>query len=156
MTEIEPGDRLLTSIRLAEQATQALKESAVNGAGITRAQYNALLMLSAMPATTAAELARRCQVTPQSMNETIRRLERDGLIARSPNRAHRHVTELLLTRSGRARLRHADAAVIQVEKAIREVLSAREIAALQDVLARVCSVAEQGAQPGTETNERAL
>ncbi|HEX3732189.1 MAG TPA: MarR family transcriptional regulator, partial [Mycobacteriales bacterium] len=100
MEGIAPEDRLLTAIKKVEQATQRAKEEALAKEGIAKAQYNALLVLSSVQGITSAELARRCSVTPQAMNETVARLERQGWITRAPHPEHRHVLEARLTPTG--------------------------------------------------------
>lgn len=133
---IAPADRLLTAIKKAEQATQQAKEGAIARAGLTKAQYNALLILADAPGLTGAELARRCFVTPQAMNETVRRLERDGYIERQRHPTHQHVLEVLLTPAGKKALSKADAEVLALEHALRGVLDADDRAVLVAHLAR--------------------
>lgn len=140
MSEYAPADRMLTAIKLAEQSTQGAKDAAVAAAGITKAQYNALLILSSHPALTGAELARRCFVTPQSMNETVNRLSRDGLVSREPHETHQHVTELRLTKAGQRALRAADKEVSSVERSVRELYSPAELELLRSLLDRLAHV----------------
>lgn len=136
MHAIAPADRLLTAIKKAEQATQLAKDGAVARAGMTKAQYNALLILTDAPGLTGAELARRCFVTPQAMNETVNRLERDGYIERKRHATHQHVLEVLLTPAGKEALSQADAEVSALENALRDALDATAQAALVEHLAR--------------------
>ena len=105
--------------------------------GLTKAQYNALLILADAPGSTGAELARRCFVTPQAMNETVSRLERDGFIERRRHTTHTHVLEVLLTPLGREALQGADSEVNALEDRIRAALTPAEQAALADLLGRV-------------------
>ena len=142
MKAIPPAERLLTAIKKAEQATQQAKDAAVGRAGLTKAQYNALLILDDAPGLTGAELARRCFVTPQAMNETVSRLERDGYIERRQHATHRHVLEVLLTASGKKALRAADAEVTALEHAVRAALDPGAQAALAAHLARAEEVAK--------------
>jgi len=62
-----------------------------------------------------AQLARRSFVTPQSMNEVIASLERDGLVARSPAANHGRVLETSVTEAGLAVLARCDEAVNEME-----------------------------------------
>jgi DNA-binding MarR family transcriptional regulator len=140
---IAPADRLLTAIKKAEQATQQAKDGAVARAGLTKAQYNALLILADAPGLTGAELARRCFVTPQAMNETVTRLERDGYIERKRHPTHQHVREVLLTPAGEEALRKADAEVTALEHAVRDSLSPSAQAALIEHLAQAEAAASR-------------
>ena len=137
VSAIPPAQRILTAIKKAEQATQQAKDEAVARGGLTKAQYNALLILNDAPGLTSAELARRCFVTPQAMNETVNRLDRDGYIERRRHPTHSHVVEVLLTDDGTESLRRADTEVNALETDIRQALTLDEQRTLQDLLARV-------------------
>ena len=136
-SSIDPADRILTWVKQAEQATQAAKDAALAGFGLPKAQYNALLMLSVDEGITAAELARRCFITPQSAGETVKRLEAKGLITRVPHPVHVHVTETKVTPEGYAVLEKADAAVTAVEQRLRDTLTAPELESLRELLERI-------------------
>jgi len=143
---VRPSDRLLTAVKLAEQATQSAKDDAVRSAGLTKAQYNVLLLLSDAPGITNAELARRAFVTPQAMSETVARLERSGHLERTPHSVHRHVLESRVTASGRRALATADAVVLMLEHALRAELTGAEAEALAGLLARVTRAAAVAAR----------
>ncbi|HEX5617639.1 MAG TPA: MarR family transcriptional regulator [Solirubrobacteraceae bacterium] len=83
--------------------------------GLTVPQYTALSILRDRAGLSNAQLARRSYVTPQSMNEVIAALERDGLVARSPAANHGRVLEMTLTDAGRDVLARCDAAVNEME-----------------------------------------
>lgn len=146
---IAPADRLLTAIKKAEQATQQAKDGAVARAGMTKAQYNALLILTDAPGLTGAELARRCFVTPQAMNETVNRLERDGYIERKRHPTHQHVLEVLLTAAGKEALSKADAEVNALEHALRDVLTSEAQTALVAHLLLAEEAANRFGAPGS-------
>lgn len=137
MPSIPPAQRILTAVKKAEQATQQAKDLAVARGGLTKAQYNALLILDDAPGLTSAELARRCFVSPQAMNETVNRLDRDGYVERRRHPTHTHVVEVVLTTDGRRSLRRADTQVNALEQRIRQALSLEEQALLSNLLARV-------------------
>lgn len=59
------GERLGLDIKRAEQALMAAKSTALKDAGLTVAQYAALLALSDNPGISGAALARECLVTPR-------------------------------------------------------------------------------------------
>lgn len=136
-SSIDPADRVLTWVKQAEQATQAAKDAALASFDLPKAQYNALLILSLDEGITAAELARRCFITPQSAGETVKRLEAKGLITRVPHPVHAHVTETQVTPSGHAVLQAADAAVTAVDQHIRDALTPLELTSLRDLLDRI-------------------
>ena len=55
---MSPMDRLLAHLRLTAEASQSAKDRAVLDSGLTKAQYNALLMLRHSGEATASQLAR--------------------------------------------------------------------------------------------------
>jgi DNA-binding MarR family transcriptional regulator len=83
--------------------------------GLTVPQYTALSILRDRAGLSNAQLARRSYVTPQSMNEVIAALERDGLVARSPAANHGRVLETTVTDAGLAVLARCDASVTEME-----------------------------------------
>ena len=83
--------------------------------GLTVPQYTALSVLRDRAGLSNAQLARRSYVTPQSMNEVIAVLERDGLVTRSPAANHGRVLETTVTDAGLAVLARCDATVTAME-----------------------------------------
>ena len=83
--------------------------------GLTVPQYTALSILRDRGGLSNAQLARRSYVTPQSMNEVIAKLERDGLVARSPAANHGRILEMTLTPAGREVLQRCEDAVCAME-----------------------------------------
>lgn len=136
------SERLLSFIKRAEQATQAAKERALRGYGLTPAQQSALAVLSDHDGITAAELARRCAVTPQTMNSTIGRLVRGGLVDRTPHPVHGTLIEIRLTAAGRDLFATADARVAELDQRLGADLSPAELAALKELLSRVTMTAD--------------
>lgn len=83
--------------------------------GLTVPQYTALSVLRDRAGLSNAQLARRSYVTPQSMNEVIAALERDGLVKRSPAANHGRVLETQVTGAGLEVLARCDEAVNEME-----------------------------------------
>ena len=83
--------------------------------GLSVPQYTALSILRDRTGLSNAQLARRSYVTPQSMNEVIASLEREGLVERSPAANHGRVLETAVTEAGRTVLARCDAAVNEME-----------------------------------------
>jgi DNA-binding MarR family transcriptional regulator len=69
-------------LKQVQQALRAAMDEALRRRGLTTAQYATLSILEAEAGLSGAELARRCFVTPQTMNEIVARLEADGLVER--------------------------------------------------------------------------
>ncbi|MEU2027021.1 MarR family transcriptional regulator [Streptomyces sp. NPDC016469] len=140
--DFSPTHRLLTAIKVAEQATQNAKNAAVRAAGMTVAQYNVMILLDETPGITSAELARRCFVTPQAMNETVVKLEKAGWVERAPHPTHRHVRETRITQTGREILGSADNEVLTLERTLRTHLSEADQSHLRALLATVTDITQ--------------
>jgi len=141
-------ERLLWFVKRAEQTTQQAKERALRELGITPAQQQALTVLSEHAAITSAELARQCQVTPQTMTSTVTRLESRGLVTREPHPVHKALIELRLTARGRRLFERADAKVAELDAQLGSGLTAAELGTLKNLLDRVAANAvEAGRTP---------
>jgi DNA-binding MarR family transcriptional regulator len=98
-----------------DRAVRRRLEDVVRPLGVTVAGYTVLSLLADRPGQSNAQLARRSFMTPQAMNQVIRRLADDGLVERkvSPNHARIQLTNL--TMKGRNTLRACDRAADGVE-----------------------------------------
>lgn len=141
------SERLLVYIKQAERITQAAKEAAVREAGITAAQQAALAVLSDNPGISAAELARRASVTPQTMNSLLGRLESRGLVARTPHPIHGTLIEIRMTERGAEVFAEADALVAKLDARLAEGLSEAESGVVRDLLTRIMRNAEAPTRP---------
>jgi DNA-binding MarR family transcriptional regulator len=118
-------------LKQAWQAFTGAMQEALRAHGLTGAQYAALSVLARDPGLSGAELARACNTTPQAMNGVVATLERNGLVERRPHPTHGRILEVTLTRAGERRLDAATPAVRELERAIEEDLSARELRAVK-------------------------
>ncbi|WP_229815857.1 MarR family winged helix-turn-helix transcriptional regulator [Streptomyces lucensis] len=143
MTSMPPSERLGAHLKQAEQALSATKAAVLRPAGVTVAQYSALLHLSGKPGISAAALARLCGVTPPTMTTVLKNLQDRRLITRTPHEWHKNVLETRLTDEGRAALADADARAVRVERALAAEFTDDERAALAGLLARCVGVLEE-------------
>ncbi|QVI25332.1 MarR family transcriptional regulator [Nocardia tengchongensis] len=139
-------ERLGSYIKRAEQALMGAKNAALKPTGVTIPQYAALYVLSENPGISAAELARRCGVTPPTMNTVLTNLRDRGLIERTPHAWHRNVLETSLTDEGRKVMRAADKRAVPVERALAAEFTEAESAALMAMLERAAIVLD-GVRP---------
>src|ERR687894_2466440 len=70
--------------------------------GVTRGQFPVLLMLWEQEGATQTQLAERLAVEQPTMANTLKRMERDGLIVRVPDAEDRRQARIYLTPRGRA------------------------------------------------------
>jgi DNA-binding MarR family transcriptional regulator len=106
---------------LLRQATAAVRlahDVALARVGLTTPQFLMLNLLDAYPGASGAELARSAQLTPQTINLIVRKLEVEGLIARSEHESHGRVLRLTLTAEGTARLREGKILSDKIERRI--------------------------------------
>ncbi|ARP74350.1 MarR family transcriptional regulator [Streptomyces pluripotens] len=137
------SERLGSHLKRAEQALSATKAAVLRPAGLTVAQYAALLHLSGNPGISAAALARLCGVTPPTMNTVLKNLQDRELIVRTPHEWHGNVLETRLTDEGRAVMVDADARAVRVERALAGEFTDEERDTLTALLARCVRVLEE-------------
>ncbi len=135
-SEMPVAERLGHDIKRAEQAIMGVKKAVLRDAGLTVAQYAALLALAESPGLSGAQLARRCLVTPQTMATVLAALTEKNLIDREQSSVHSLVLVAHLTRSGHAVVRKADRLAIDVERHLAGAFTAREREELQELLGR--------------------
>ncbi len=121
--------RLLTGYRTLLQA-ELEKE------GITLAQLRMLNALHERAETSAAELARTCYITPQSMQAVVTRAEREGWITRSASPGNRRILSATLTKSGRVVLERGLALSAGIERQLWGGIKASELRAFNATLAK--------------------
>lgn len=133
-------ERLGGDIKRVEHELMGVKQAVLRPVGLTVAQYAALLALHGQPGISAAELARRCRVTPQTMTTILRNLESAGLIERIPHELHRNVLETRLTEAGRTAFAEADKRASAVERRLSAEFTPAERDTLRALLARCSTV----------------
>jgi DNA-binding MarR family transcriptional regulator len=111
-TETVAAGRLGHTIKRAEQALIARKTEALREFGLTVPQYSVLLLLSVSDGMSAAQLARECMVTPQTM----------------------------ATRAGRAIAKKADKAALRVEGSLSAEFTPEELAHFEEYLERAIAL----------------
>ncbi|HYR09563.1 MAG TPA: MarR family transcriptional regulator [Longimicrobium sp.] len=94
--------------------------------GVTRGQFPVLLMLWEQEGATQSQLAERLAVEQPTMANTLKRMERDGLITRVPDKADRRQAHVYLTPRGRALEEVLTASARQTNAAALEGLDTEE------------------------------
>lgn len=112
-TDAAAGMTAVTSVMRAHQLLLARVDETLTPFGLSFARYEMLTLLSftregRMPLTSAA---RRLQVHPTSVTNTVDRLEAAGLVQREPHPTDGRATLVALTDAGRARAEEATAAL---------------------------------------------
>ncbi|OLT37820.1 MarR family transcriptional regulator [Actinomadura sp. CNU-125] len=116
MARNDPPEPLtLYLVKRLELVIRARMDEALRPHGLTTLQFTALTALRHRDGLSSAQLARRSFVTPQTMNEMVRALEKHGHIERRRDPGNRRVLLISLTGSGRALLRRCDPLVEAIE-----------------------------------------
>ncbi len=120
MRQEEPIDGLRDSVGyLLKQASTALHcamDAALRPLGLTVSQYSCLEQLDQVPEQSNAQLARRTFVTPQSMNDVLRGLQRRDLLERPEAAAVGRARPTRLTPGGQELVARARIVLAPVER----------------------------------------
>jgi DNA-binding MarR family transcriptional regulator len=107
--------------------------------GLTPTQYMVLSLASDHPSLSTADMARRFQITPQSMNQTVATLLAKRLISRRVSPSHGRILHIGLTPSGSKVLARCDTAIDRLEKSAFGHFVPREMADLRKLLTKALS-----------------
>lgn len=124
-------------VQQVEQLARRRIDQCLQSEGITAGQYLVLNLVAHHEPASSADLARRANMTAQSMGEFIRALEGKGFIERSGDSPNRRVIPVSTTPAGRQTLVQIEARVDQTEREFFECLSGEELAQLRMLLNRL-------------------
>ncbi len=128
------GGRVGYELKRAQHALRLEMDGALKEVGLTTPQYAALSVVEGEEGLSGALLARRCFVTPQTINGILVNLEKTGLLERRPHPEHGRVLQAYLTGNGEGVLARAHALVKSIEERMLEDLTEDERARLLSVL----------------------
>ena len=134
---MQPSDAERSIGYLVKRVQQGLRrqcDAALKATGISMAQYSTLRALDEHPEASAAELARLCFVTRQSLQDVLTGLRAAELIENAAAEPRGRAQSLALTRLGSRRLRTAHEAVFAVEAVMLQGISARERGSVAEAL----------------------
>lgn len=121
-------------MKRAEHALRLRMDAALREIGTTTPQYAALSVLEDEAGLSGAALARRCFVTPQTMNQILTNLEAAGLVERRPHPEHGRVLSAYLTDRGARLVALAHARVAAIEERMLAGLDGEARSLLLDAL----------------------
>ena len=130
-------DRLLPHLRLTSEASQNAKDRAILDSGLTKAQYNALIMLQRRDEATASQLARDCNISQQAMSQTVKRLSEAEFITLHPSPHGGRALVLRLTARGESSLTTADKRVRALEQSLQDAAAPSRVDDLLTALDRI-------------------
>ena len=126
-------------LRQAQAATRLTLERALAEFGVTQPQFAVLTMLKAYPGLSGADLARVALLTPQTVGQIIRNLERAGAICKTPHPVHGRVLQWTLSRTGVTLLRRCRRHALALERRLAASLSPRTETAVRHWLTTVAA-----------------
>lgn len=128
-------------------------ERELEPSGLTNAQWVPLLKLYMGRASTAAELARQCELDAGSMTRLLDRLEAKQLCRRVRSSDDRRVVNLELTETGRIAAQEIPAILSRVQNAHLAGFTVEEWQVLKSYLRRILETA-QALQASVEKNDK--
>jgi DNA-binding MarR family transcriptional regulator len=132
-------------VKRVQQALRRRCDAALKPAGLSMSQYAVLRALSDHPKASAAELARLCFVTRQSLQDVLGGLRADGLVAPASQSAAGRVQSLQLTPRGRSRLEMSGVATSTVESVMTQGFSTK----MRDELSKLLTLCAQNLEAET-------
>ncbi len=127
---------LLAIFRQTHDAILKVRQKELRSSDITPEQMGALTAIKAIgPQATAAELSRWLFRNPDSMTILLRRLEKKGLIKKTPDAKRKNVIRLSLTKAGDTAYSKASNAKLAIS--IFDSLTARNKAQLWSILGKI-------------------
>ena len=132
----DPADRIGYLLWQSAHLVSRRITEALQPFDLTPAQFGALVHTGREPGVSAAELARRVNLTPQSIQAALRPLVEREWIERRPHPVHRRVLGNFLTPIGAAGAERANAAVTDADARLVREFTDVEVAAFKDHLRR--------------------
>lgn len=132
--ETDIGGRIGYAAKRLQQALRTAADQRLRPIGLTMPQYAALSAMDSDPGLSNSELARRCFVTRQTMNEVLSGLEQRGLISRAAHPSDARVRRIDLTAEAREVLHRGHRAVEAVEDKMTAALDETECRTLYRML----------------------
>ena len=115
--------------------------------GMTVAHFGLLRQLELVPGITGAEIARRMDVTPQTVSAGIGEAKKRGWVSASQHPVHRSLVPLELTAEGREMLARAREPVLGMDRLFAEVFDEDERRTLRSLLLRLRNHMKTDAAP---------
>jgi MarR family transcriptional regulator, transcriptional regulator for hemolysin len=130
-------------ISLAARAFARLSEARLKPLGFGVGHLPVLVALQDGRARTQRDLARFAKVEQPPMAQMLARMERDGLIQRTPDPVDGRSSQIVLTKAARARMPNAIAALFQGNREALSGFTDAEAAQLVTLLTRLIANLDQ-------------
>lgn len=134
-------------VKRVQLAFRRRSDAALQAVGVSMSQYAVLRALADHPDASAAELARLCFVTRQSLADVLTGLRSGDLVEPADAPARGRAQALRLTSAGQHRLAAADSAVMAVDAAMTAGLSPGQRKHLVEMLTHCAQNLELPSEP---------
>ncbi|WP_029137854.1 MarR family winged helix-turn-helix transcriptional regulator [Nakamurella lactea] len=134
------GDRLGVHLKQTEQLLIAAKTKVLKPLHLTVPQYAALSTIAAGNGISAAQVARACLVTPQTIGAVLANLADRGLIVRAPSPVHSGVLVCTATAAGRRLATTADRTTLAIESRFDALFGRDDRATFVEKLAKIRAI----------------
>lgn len=112
---ISPESLISRALWEAQHAVEQALDAQLSSLGLSMTLFGALTFIALEPGMSAADLARRARVKPQSSAHAVTRLEQLQMIYRSPHPVHGRVMQLFPTEHGKETIGEAWRLAAEVE-----------------------------------------
>jgi DNA-binding MarR family transcriptional regulator len=120
----------VAALRVAVRAFERGTERAARTAGLTPQWYLLLLLVKGSESgderATVGELAQRMHLAQSTVTELVNRVERAGLVRRTPSATDARVANIALTPQGEERFAATFSALAEERRALREAIERRD------------------------------
>ena len=136
--------RVIYLIKRAEIEITSRMSKALDKLGITPIQFTLLYFVKHDKGDfSSAQLSRRFQVTPQSMNELIAVLQRKKLLRKTVDPSHKRILRISLTPKGNQLLASSNIALDTIEKELFGELTNNEVEKIRDIFGKILATSRK-------------
>lgn len=135
--------RIAHHTRRIQQLLRRTGDAALQGVGLTLAQYTVMRIVADSPDASSAEIARQCHVSRQSLQDLMRILRSNGYVQVADRPSQGRSLPIRITPEGRKVLRKADRAVSRIEDRMVAGITTREVDRIITGLRRCAENLEQ-------------
>jgi DNA-binding MarR family transcriptional regulator len=153
----EPGADVGFALRQVMQTLRQNIDLALRARGIELSFVNAMVLktLAKEPGVSGAQLARRTNVTAQSMNGLLRSMESLGLVLREPHPENRRTDCWYMTAFGLREMQNGGEVVDSVMGRMRASMSKADTAKLVELLQQCASALQAAPETGASSSSAA-
>lgn len=147
-------DSFMKYIARIGRCNNCYRDHVLEGTGLTGAQCPYLLRICRHPGISQDQLARMLYVSKSNVTRKLEKMEKAGLITRSPLPADRRVMQVFPTELGKSMLPRIGEVFSDWNAILTEGFSAEEKEQLIGMLERLYANAERAVSPSNEAEER--